>query len=1225
MAASTNSALWKTAYSSAAKYKEWPKFEKIAVREKIISDFSSLVAPGDNTNPLAEPSDVLIALQLMKEQSEKVKAAKDNTLHKIVDKVLPVLIAIKDLGNAATALNPFARLGWGLLQSILDAVVKGRDVRNIGRDAIEPLMDLISRYQTFEATYLVPDAHPTSRTLVENALIKLFTSILKYHASIVIQIYSKSAPWKGAFGDISRTPVAELFKEVRQNEDEFLKLNAVVRWDGVDTHFDRLTTLLKTLRTDLEKPFVTIDEIKDRVNHLSVTMDASKRSKILNWISPIKFESAHNKPSRSAYPGTADWLFKHADYLEWSHSSRDSIFWLKGFMGSGKSCVAHGVIKALLQKEDLPTSDAGRVLYFYCDGTDAEASKKLEDVACIMQCLLKELADEGCGNSLDGRIVRTYDENHHKSDLSLDQCKNLISDLVAKLTTCFIVIDGLDECQQEVRIELLEALQDIYANSDIPVKLFISSRDEVDIEDWLQAQEDIEKFSIDISRYNKAPLSLVIRTSVENAARRPGLRTKYASGGLARCDEVIAILEKHAGGMFRWVELALQYLHSSKNYQDMTDRLSQISTLGGKLFELYQEIWQREVESLPGRSQIALKTALLMLLYGQRDAVFPIYLPFHESMNITMNINSKDETEWQLCLQIASACSFARSTSMSAVGSEGVRATGGFYSIKDVAALCPSLISVRIVPGSGHRPALYIPHFSVKEFLIKKHAVVFSPRAGHSFLASLCMQLYLNETPTSKTLLDAQTGFSRYAYLGWINHLSLLYATGYSSLNEALEDDSLLKETLQAFLLESFATPGFTRWNLSNRDSSSSWSTCQIIPFHTTPTSSLPARIALDIGWDDPPMPIEILDAKSICKYLGVLFSDCSIAWVVKARKKISVLAFAVMCRSVRAIEYLVKRGADLNGASNGIDLGKVCIEESSELGCFSLPAARASKAETLSCLIRHGYHLHPPGQGEARGTSLKEVDHMEFVLGRDTLFDKDVFDLLVARGYEPSSLPGGRDYFDFALSRGCTRGAETLAPNVLGTPRSPKQLATWLCAAVLGWHPDIISRLLSLGADPLYQTRWGTAWDRLMFKSEFSSLRRDLPFLFGVFTTATLGRGAKLWEPDSRIDHETATAKWSKYFVMVVAFGNLKTVMQWVSHGWEPTTWCDFQDEIYGTIERIGPGVETAYTAAQKAGRQDVIEYFKLLGVDLIHSEIVKLPLNSVVTTVNNDTLSDR
>jgi hypothetical protein len=283
MAVSTNSALWKAAYSNAAQYNEWPKFEKIAVREKIIPDFSKLVAPGDSTSPLAEPRDVLIAsLQSMKDQSEKAKAAKNRTLHQIVDKVLPVLTGIKDLGNAVTALNPFARLGWGVLQSILDAVVKGRDVRNIGRDAIEPLTDLVSRYQTFEATYLVSNPSPNSRTLLENALVKLFTSILKYHASIVIQIYSRSAPWKGAFGDISKISVTELFKEVKQHEDEFLKLNAVVRWDGVDTHFDTLTIFLKTLRSDLEKPFVTVDEIKDRVNYLSVTVDASRRSKILN-------------------------------------------------------------------------------------------------------------------------------------------------------------------------------------------------------------------------------------------------------------------------------------------------------------------------------------------------------------------------------------------------------------------------------------------------------------------------------------------------------------------------------------------------------------------------------------------------------------------------------------------------------------------------------------------------------------------------------------------------------------------------------------------------------------------------------------------------------------------------------------------------------------------------------------------------------------------------------
>jgi hypothetical protein len=1104
MAVSTNSALWKAAYSNAAQYNEWPKFEKIAVREKIIPDFSKLVAPGDSTSPLAEPRDVLIAsLQSMKDQSEKAKAAKNRSLHQIVDKVLPVLTGIKDLGNAVTALNPFARLGWGVLQSILDAVVKGRDVRNIGRDAIEPLTDLVSRYQTFEATYLVSNPSPNSRTLLENALVKLFTSILKYHASIVIQIYSRSAPWKGAFGDISKIPVTELFKEVKQHEDEFLKLNAVVRWDGVDTHFDTLTIFLKTLRSDLEKPFVTVDEIKDRVNYLSVTVDASRRSKILNWISPIKFESAHNKPSRSAHPGTADWLLGHADYLEWCHSSRDSIFWLKGFMGSGKSCVAHVVIQTLLQKAELLTTGAVRVLYFYCDGTDAEASKQLDDAVYITRCFLKELADEGCGNSLDKRIVRAYDENHHKSDLSLNQCKTLFSDLVERLATCFIIIDGLDECQQEIRSELLEVLQDICTSSDVPVKLFISSRAEVDIEDWVQAQADIEKFCIDISRYNKNPLSLVIRTSVETAAKRPGLRAKYASGGISRCNQVITVLEKHAGGMFRWVELALQYLHSSKNYQDMTDRLSQISTLDGKLFDLYQEIWQREVESLPNGSKIALKTALLMLLYGQFGLMGPssplIGFPY-------------GPREWYLSREIPKASSFARRISISWADPEDVPEPGASYSIRDIAALCPALISLHTaLPGSDNL-VLYIPHFSVKEFLVKKQATLFSPRAGHSFLASLCMQLYLDETPTSKPVSDKQSDFSRYAYLGWIEHLCLLCAAVRSSLQEALKDDSFLSETLQAFLLEGFATPGFTRWNNLNQGSRTQ-KYSSTFPFHTTPTSSLPARIALDICWDDPTIPTDIVDANSICHYFGPSRCQGLRGGVLEERINIGMLAFAVICRSIRAIEYLAKRSVDLNGSSYGGDLATLCIcGERKLLDAFSLPAARASKAETLTCLIHYGYHLHHPGWDEASGTLLEGDDHMKLILRSDSLFEKDVFDLLVAHGYQPSSLPGAEDYFEFALRSPCYQGAKQLAPIVLGSPRSPEQLTRWLFAAVSAWHPDIISRLLSSGADPLYLTARGTVWDCLIDESGYVSSHGDLAFLLGLFTSAILERGVKLW-----------------------------------------------------------------------------------------------------------------
>ena len=99
--------------------------------------------------------------------------------------------------------------------------------------------------------------------------------------------------------------------------------------------------------------------------------------------------------------------------------------------------------------------------------------------------------------------------------------------------------------------------------------------------------------------------------------------------------------------------------------------------------------------------------------------------------------------EWFWSLQIASASSFAETGSIFGQYSEDQTAMGGSYSIEDIAALCPSLMSVRISSGYGAKPVLYIPHFSVKEFLNNKHAEDFSPRQAHSYFATLCMQIFL--------------------------------------------------------------------------------------------------------------------------------------------------------------------------------------------------------------------------------------------------------------------------------------------------------------------------------------------------------------------------------------------------------------------------------------------------------------------------------------------------
>lgn len=142
------------------------------------------------------------------------------------------------------------------------------------------------------------------------------------------------------------------------------------------------------------------------------------------------------------------------------------------------------------------------VVYFYCNQNESQR----RDPANIMQAIVKQLSVVLPG--LPKPVVAGYDKRV-KSGLAagpLGFCES--SDLLVSLLEIFpqttIVIDALDESDPAKRGQFLEALTTIMRSSTSVVKVFISSRDDIDIKLKLERvpniyieannSEDIERF-----------------------------------------------------------------------------------------------------------------------------------------------------------------------------------------------------------------------------------------------------------------------------------------------------------------------------------------------------------------------------------------------------------------------------------------------------------------------------------------------------------------------------------------------------------------------------------------------------------------------------------------------------------------------------------------------------------------------------------------------------------
>lgn len=249
---------------------------------------------------------------------------------------------------------------------------------------------------------------------------------------------------------------------------------------------------------DSKFPYLT-----DRSNLTS--LPGIQRRQMLDWLSTQPYLDHHTTIKFRVLDGTCQWVLQHPCFTEWKCESTNSLLWLHGAQGAGKSCLASVVI-------DDATNVSSRIenfahAYFYCSRNTAEPRRG--NAQSILGCIARQLSSPSSNQPLAPPAISLYRKIHLADGStrapSLWECRDLIIDLTEAHSRTTIVIDALDECGREERAELVEALEYIIDNSASLVKVFVTSREEGDLRlsiqahsgvqvTWIENGSDIEKF-----------------------------------------------------------------------------------------------------------------------------------------------------------------------------------------------------------------------------------------------------------------------------------------------------------------------------------------------------------------------------------------------------------------------------------------------------------------------------------------------------------------------------------------------------------------------------------------------------------------------------------------------------------------------------------------------------------------------------------------------------------
>jgi ankyrin repeat protein len=192
-----------------------------------------------------------------------------------------------------------------------------------------------------------------------------------------------------------------------------------------------------------------------------------KQIEILGRLHEIDYEGRKNlNPER--FPETCNWFQKHERFQEWEKSRESRMLWVSADPGCGKSVLAKYLVDSVL-----PTTQSRTVCYFFFKDIDDQRS-----VVRALCCVLRQIFIQN-RNLLSGEILDLFETGGEIFTTSFSGLWQILLDIAKNENAGEIVcvLDAIDECEEQGRMELVGALCRLYGTkSDFNLKFLLTSR-----------------------------------------------------------------------------------------------------------------------------------------------------------------------------------------------------------------------------------------------------------------------------------------------------------------------------------------------------------------------------------------------------------------------------------------------------------------------------------------------------------------------------------------------------------------------------------------------------------------------------------------------------------------------------------------------------------------------------------------------------------------------------
>lgn len=182
---------------------------------------------------------------------------------------------------------------------------------------------------------------------------------------------------------------------------------------------------------------------------------------ILEWLDRNNYEPQYQTHLSRREEQTGEWFVESSEFKAWV-SEKGRGLTCHGVPGSGKTIMSSIVIDHLSRQFQCDGNTA--IAYIFCDAQNQEEGLPHRYVSNLAKQLAKQLAQIQFPDRL-----RTLYKNHQAKQSSREKKEtvDLLLDLAARYTEkrLFIIIDALDECNADVRDDLIEHVSQLQQKS----------------------------------------------------------------------------------------------------------------------------------------------------------------------------------------------------------------------------------------------------------------------------------------------------------------------------------------------------------------------------------------------------------------------------------------------------------------------------------------------------------------------------------------------------------------------------------------------------------------------------------------------------------------------------------------------------------------------------------------------------------------------------------------